>query len=357
MASSIYSMSAYTRTSPFMQRNSFASYNQEQKNSTEPKTTTEAQRLREMIRDLKRAKSENMYSPIAGSRADSFSALSGTEKTTSETEEEIQKASKYNFKEVANKILRAKTALSAGQAVISAKRKVVEVKRKMSSGDGDPEELQIALNHARRMEIAARKKKRHLEMEEMIVTVQKRDEKLERMEEAVTDIQSSVIDAAQEELGKQQDAIFEERKEMLDEVMEQQEKELERLSEEEMAELNEIIAEFGEEELQALQEMMELLDSMEIINPHMSKEDLEELKRKHRNEEYKAILKAEMDYLKDMIKYMQEKGMTAMYPGVPATGGNAFAMPAADFEMAVSSPEMSAPVGNAAPMSSINVRV
>ena len=93
MASSIYSMSAYTRTSPFMQRNSFASYNQEQKNSTEPKTTTEAQRLREMIRDLKRAKSENMYSPIAGSRADGFSALSGTEKTTSEAEEEIQKAS------------------------------------------------------------------------------------------------------------------------------------------------------------------------------------------------------------------------------------------------------------------------
>ena len=231
------------------------------------------------------------------------------------------------------------------------------MKRKMSSGDGDPEELQIALNHARRMEIAARKKKRHLEMEEMIVTVQKRDEKLDRMEETATDIQNSVIDVAQEELEEQQDAIFEERQEMLDEVMEQQEKELERLSEEEMAELNEMIAEFGEEELQELQEMMELLDSMEIINPHMSKEDLEELKRKHRNEEYKAILKAEMDYLKDMIKYMQEKGMTAMQPGVQATADNAFAMPAAGVEMAVSSPEMSAPAGNTATMPSIDIQV
>ncbi len=49
---------------------------------------------------------------------------------------------------------------------------------------------------------------------------------------------------------------------------------------------------------------MEMLESMEIVDPHMSKEDLEDLKRKHRASEDKAIMKANMDYLKDMIKYV-----------------------------------------------------
>ena len=51
-----------------------------------------------------------------------------------------------------------------------------------------------------------------------------------------------------------------------------------------------------------------MLEDMEIINPHMSKEDLEDLKRKHRASEEKAMVKADMDYLKGMIKHQMDKG-------------------------------------------------
>ncbi|MBE5882445.1 MAG: hypothetical protein E7289_09095 [Lachnospiraceae bacterium] len=355
MASGIYGISAYSQTFSFNQNNSFSPFNKNQKNTTETTPTTEAQRLREMIRNMKRTQSDNPYAVMPENAASALSTLSGTAK--SEEEEELQKVSKYNYKEVANKILRAKTALSAGQAVISAKRKVIEVKRKISIGDGDPEELQIALTHAKRMEIAAKKKKRHLEMEELVVAVQKRDEKLDQMEEAASDIRSNVIDVAQEELTKQEDVIFDERKEMLDEVMKQQEEKTAEISEEEMAKLNEMIAEFGEDELQELQEAMDLLESMEIINPHMSKEDLEELKRKHRNEEYKAIMKAEMDYLKDMIKYIQEKSMSAMGSG-PSITANTYSQPAlSGIGMVMSGAEVSASGGAGMAMSSIDVQV
>jgi hypothetical protein len=73
-------------------------------------------------------------------------------------------------------------------------------------------------------------------------------------------------------------------------------------------EMAEMISEFGEEELKELEEMMQMLEDMEIVDPHMSKKDLEELKRKHRSEEEKVMIKADMDYLKDMIKHTLEKG-------------------------------------------------
>ncbi len=40
----------------------------------------------------------------------------------------------------------------------------------------------------------------------------------------------------------------------------------------------------------------------------MSEERLQELKRKHRSEENRAMVKADMDYLKDMIKHCLDKG-------------------------------------------------
>ena len=355
MASSIYGMSAYSQMFSFYQSNTSSPFCKNQNNNAETVATTETQRLREMIRNMKRTQSENPYVAVSENKTNGFSSLSGTEK--SEEEEELQKISKYNYKEVANKILRAKTALSAGQAVISAKRKVVEVKRKISTGDGDPEELQIALTHAKRMEIAAKKKKRHLEMEELVVAVQKQDEKFKQMEETATDIRSNVIDAAQEELTKQEDAVFDERKDMLEELKMQQAEKAAEISEEEMTELNEMIAEFGEDELQELQEAMELLESMEIINPHMSREDLDELKRKHRNEEYKAIMKAEMDYLKDMIKYIQEKNIRIMGSSSFMKDYNFSPMVMPGAEMGLNGGEISVPGGAGIAMPSIDVQV
>ncbi len=217
---------------------------------------------------------------------------------------EIKKPVNYNYKEVATKIQQAKTSVSAGRAVLSAGRKVLEIKRKISVHEGDAKELQLALTHAKRMEMVARKKKHHLELEEMAAHIRKSDENSKNREETASDIKNALISAAEEEVSVREDAVFDERKELLDEAVAE--------NGDQMAdEMNEIIAEFGEEELKALEETMEIFENMEILDPHMSREDLEELKRKHRASENKAMVKADMDYLKDMISY-QSAGQTAL---------------------------------------------
>ncbi|MBR4758606.1 MAG: hypothetical protein IK078_00460, partial [Lachnospiraceae bacterium] len=112
--------------------------------------------MRRMIRELARAQDEKQDS--AGV----------TEQDDAAEEEETKQPVRYNYKDVSSRIQRAKTSTSAGQAVLSAKRKVLEIKRRIMSGKGDPEELQSVLTHAKRMEMVARKKKHHLELEEMV---------------------------------------------------------------------------------------------------------------------------------------------------------------------------------------------
>ncbi|MCR5272927.1 MAG: hypothetical protein K6E13_08090 [Lachnospiraceae bacterium] len=304
------------------------------------KTRTEIknEQFREMLRNLKKTENTNKNPFAVGSNQnDENGFLKMTGAPEKNDEYELQKSSKYNYKEVANKILRAKNSLSAGQAVLSAKRKVQEVRRKISSGDGDAEELQIALTHAKRMEMVAKKKKRHLELEELVENTQKRDEKLDRQEEAVSDLKNAVIDAKEEEITELEDKIFDERQQMIEEFTEDFEETGEEVTEEMLTKLNEMVSEFGEEELKQLEEAMEMLDLMEIVDPHMSKEELEELKRKHRASEYKAIVKADMDYLKDMIELQTEKASESV--------GGSFPGASAGFDVVSSGVEVSAPAG------------
>lgn len=293
-----------------------------------------ARELRQQIRSLNQTQTqnENPYAVNSKDKIKDLLGISGSSK--SDKEKKAKKPSNYNYKEVANKILRAKTSVSAGQAVLSAKRKVLEVRRKMASSDGDADELQAALTHAKRMEMAARKKKHHLELEELVVHTQERDERQDKMEEAASEMRSSMVQASEEKVAEQEDAIFDEREAMLDEITEGMEENGVTPSDDMMAELNEMIAEFGEEELKQLEEEMELLENMEVIDPHMSKEDLEDLKRKHRSAENKAIMKANMDYLKTMIKHSLEKGSSI--PGMGGSSGSApvvSAAPAVDISV------------------------
>lgn len=243
--------------------------------------------------------------------------LFGVKEPEKTEEEKLLEEQKYNYKDVSSKIQQAKTSSSAGQAVIAATRKVQEIKRKLASGKGDTKELQIALTHAKRMEIVAKRKKHHLEQEELVDVTRKRDEELERREEASRDLRSGLTLVAEEKADKAEDKIFEEREELYEETIEAAKESGAELTEDMMAELNSMISEFGEEELKELEEAMEQLEELEVVDPHMSKEDLEELKRKHRSSEMKAMVKADMDYLKDMIKHLTQGG------GAPASfGGN-----------------------------------
>ena len=312
-------------TDPFLQK-----YNSDLAANMSEQKAKQSQHMRELLRNLKQTpvQNENPYSAMSKDRANGFLDLTETKESEKEDKNDIPY--NYNFKEVESRIQRAKTSVSAGQAVVSARRKVLEVRRKMASSKNNAEELQLALTHARRMEMVAKKKKHHLELEELARTVSKRDEKLEQQEQAAVDMKNSMVTADEEKIVKRQDEIFDERIEMISEATEQ-------MNDQMLKELNEKIAEFGEDELRELEEAMEMLENMEMIDPHMTKEDLDELKRKHRASEQKAMMKADMDYLKGMIKLNSAgKGISSV--SFPSAAVSNISMPA------MSLPTVSAPV-------------
>ncbi|WP_408072582.1 hypothetical protein [Butyrivibrio sp. JL13D10] len=378
-----------------------------------------SQQMRQMIRSLKQDSQQDQNNK----KINDFLTSSGSPDAA---EEDSAPKPTYNYKEVASKIQSAKTSNSAGQAVLAAKRAVTQIKRKISAGDGDPEELQFALTHAKRMEMVARKKKHHLELEEMVARAQKQDERLDEQEDAVRGIQSAITQAEEEKITEKEDQIFDEREEMLEgvtireadlrcddrnaaeqsegavqlqgvtireadlrcddrnaaeqsegavqlqgvtireadlrcddrnaaeqsegavqlqEALSQIEESGANVSDEMMADLNKMISEFGEEELEELEETMEMLEDMEVVDPHMSKEDFEDLKRKHRASENKAIVKANMEYLKDMIKHELGKAGSIPSMGGGQSASEVVGSPAVQ-GVTVSMPAMAAPVSD-----------
>ncbi|MCR5789602.1 MAG: hypothetical protein K6G83_06910 [Lachnospiraceae bacterium] len=281
--------------------------------------------MRALLRSLKQSSSKDQ-NPYASSsdRANEFTELTGA---TDREEKTSEKPVNYNYKEVAAKIQQAKTSVSAEKAVLAAGRKVLEVKRKISSHEGDPEELQLALTHAERMEKAAKKKKRHLELEELAAVTKQRDENREKPEAASSEMKNALLSAGEEKLTKREDAILDHRFDLVHEAVSDLSESSAPDAGELLKELNEMAADFGKEELKELEEAMGALENMEVIDPHMSSEDLENLKRKHRTEENRVIMKADMDYLKGMIRHQFEKG--GSIPGMQNmnTGVSGFALP------------------------------
>lgn len=289
------------------------------------------EKMRTMLRDLERNNKKDNGQFSIYSKDGRLKDIWEMSKTSDKDKPKVKKRLNYNYKEISTKILRAKNSITAGQAMLSAKRKVLEIKRKIQSGDGDSDELQTALTHATRMEMAARKKKHNIEQEELAEITRKRDERFDEMEEAASDMRNQMIGAAEDEISEAEDDIFEEREAMLEEMHEEIEERNEEISEEMMAELNEKIAEFGEEALREMEEAMAALEELEMIDPHMSEEELEKVKRKHRLAEEKAILKADMDYLKDTIKHQQMAQMSSM----PGFGNSNSSFDASSFSASV----------------------
>ena len=330
--------------------------------NTARKNTAKQEKLTEKIRGLNRPARKEAYH---GSRQDDESKpnfiskdykdhtytdtsenkvngyLNTNSTTTKKKTETPKKKLHYNYKDVSSMIQRARTSQSAGQAVLKAKRKVLELKRKMGSSDADAEEVSAALVHAKAMERVARKKKSHLELEELVALTQKRDEALQQQEEGASGTQEARTDLAMEA----EEKLFDAQRELDREASEAMEAagglssedalkdyaadfsngayaggeswmaSEELLSEAPMSALSDALAkEFGEfaseaanAEQEMLEETMEMLDLMEVVDPHMSEEDLEDLKRKHRATERKEMVKAEMEYLKQTFDRMQKE--------------------------------------------------
>jgi hypothetical protein len=294
------------------------------------------QKLRNLIRGLTTEPLKNNNNTHSATLSNKVNGYLDLNSTNEKKAKEALKSYKYNYKDVSTRIQRAKTSVSAGQAVIAAKRKVIEIKRKLSVKSEDSGELQAALIHAERMEMVARKKKHHLELEELVSNTMKRDESLEKFEDASTNKASdkeqridSLPSPVEEKITEAEDMIFDERYKMIEDMMDVlQEEDISNLSDEMLDEMNEMIASFGEDELEMLEEAMDMAELMEVVDPHMSKEDYENLKRKHRASEERAIMKADMDYLKAVIKMNMDKSLKSPSldagAGMSGFSGNAF---------------------------------
>ena len=236
----------------------------------------------------------------------------------------------YNFKEISNKIMRAKTPVSAGQAVIAAKRKISEIKRKLAGSGGDSDDLQLALTHARKMEVVAQRKKNNLELEELVQNTQKRDELLKKQEETSSSMSIDAFEQLKDEVLDKQFKAIEDNAKIIQEEMAKKQQELRKEAQREQTEnvreemeeqMSAFLDEMDDEQSEMLKEMSEMLDAVEIVDPHMDEQQLNKLKLKHRLAENKALMKADMDYLKTAMSSHQTGALAAGMTGMGFAGG------------------------------------
>ena len=186
-----------------------------------------------------------------------------------------RKKLQYNHREVSAMILRAKTSFSASLTVSSARTKLVSLSKKACTGEYDEEELRHAIIHAQSIVRVAKKRLKHLKQEE----AEKKaiDDELLEMEE-------------EEKESDLEDVEEENRSEGEEESSEMSQQELRKL----MREIEQLMRETMEESNENEEDVFEEFSFVRDVEP----KDLELRKKKHRAEELKDIVKADMKYLK-----------------------------------------------------------
>ena len=191
-----------------------------------------------------------------------------------------KKSALYSFKQVSSQVLQAKTSTKAMQVSNSIRAKIGLLKKQLKNGDVDEEELLRAILHAEMVMRACDKKKKNLKMEETA------ERNLEGEEEIPVEPEEPTTDAESEE------EIKELEQEEFEALMEKLE-----MSADEMMEMAAETVELDEE----LDEMAQALSGT------MTPENLEQLKVKHRSDEARDILKADLKYLKALFDRLQSE--------------------------------------------------
>lgn len=180
----------------------------------------------------------------------------------------------YKQRRISTMITQAKTSGSAKKVLASAKTETVNLRRKLASGKYNDREVRAAIRHAERMERVAKKRMKHLQQEEAI-------EKHNG---------SACIPGLDEEntetTGLDMEGF-----------------DFEGLSAEEMKELMQEIQE--ELETLAQENALEVLEQTVCLD--MAPEELEQLKKKHRADEMREIVEADMKYLRALFSQMEKE--------------------------------------------------
>lgn len=186
----------------------------------------------------------------------------------------------YNYKKISRQITMNNTSTGARRVITKAREEVVSLLRKQMSGKYDETDIRHAIIHARKMERVARRKKKHLEEEEKAKATGKglveqgagsgEDEQMKKLEESMDNLKDEELERMQE-------------------LMEEYEKLMQEL--EETGGVSDIMKEYMGASVQ-----------------EMSPEEVDELRKKHRADEMKDIVEADMKYLKAMFnKLAREK--------------------------------------------------
>lgn len=203
-----------------------------------------------------------------------------------------KKRLQYSFKSISTQIMMAKTPNIAKMVATKARGKVAMLQRNLDNDDYDETELRHAITHAKKMLRIAKKKMRHLEEE---------TEAKQKSRAQIQDEDNGIPDLPDEEEKEQ----------------EQKEMELDQA----MQEYQDIVSEFMTKAMnemmnQMMNEMMEDTQLEELADAFMGDvsqvedlepEDLEKIKKKHRSDELREIMEADMKYLKAMINKLERE--------------------------------------------------
>lgn len=203
-----------------------------------------------------------------------------------------KKRLQYNFKEMSSRIMRTKTSMGAKQVAASASVKVGSLRKQLKSGDYDERELTRAILHAEAMERIAKKKMKHLQQEEKAKKNNKYETQEEEREKDGTETGSISEQMAMEQLQELQKLMREEMESAMQEAMEETIEEMKSAM----------------KEMQSSGGLQELSDNLLEEEPtKKSPEELERYKKKHRSEEIRALIEADMKYLRAMFEKLEKE--------------------------------------------------
>lgn len=299
-------------------------------------------------------KDGRVHTTYTGKSTDVIDTMKNNKIDTNKDKEKIKKRLDYSYQKVSNQVIMAKNSLSASRAVLSARRSLSELKMKLKKAECSDDEKQAALAHATSMLRIAMKKKKHLEMEEMIKSTMKMDERLGKNSISEESPLSKLVNSNEQNPGNEEAEVREQSENLdsLDNIndidfidMAESSYDYEYsdlLDEESIIDTNsendsEIDSQINEDLTESLlemneelsEEMNELMDMMDAINPHMDKEHFEKLKTKNRCEEQKEQVKADMEYLKVIIAMAGDSSIST------GSGSGSMQMPMINIDMSM----------------------
>ena len=255
----------------------------------------------------------NSLSGMSGAPAGIFSYSAGisAQKTAAKTVKKTSNKTKkkksvpYRLKELSNAILNSKDSGSARRALIRANSKAMFLRGKQTGGEYDTWELLHAILHAEAMVRVARKRMKHFQMEE--------EAKRRKGNSALDDPAQEALERSEPTQLMSQDAQESEAQDALDDLADEEQKIAREMAQELAREMQRLMEETMRETMQeAMEDMSAALDEtlQDVVGStgKMRPEELEQLKKKHRSEELREIMEADMKYLRALFhKFAQEK--------------------------------------------------